>query len=130
MLHRNKLRHVLSSCKGIGVISFIIANYNGSRFLGKAVASALAQRNVDIEVIIVDDCSSDDSVQIAQGLAKADPRVRFIALASNSGPAGARNAALPMIRTSSENLPRSRKAPAVKLSALSKSLMRRSSSVN
>ncbi len=94
MLHRNKLRHVLSSCKGIGVISFIIANYNGSQFLGKAVASALAQRNVDVEVIIVDDCSSDDSAQIAQGIAKGDPRVRFFALAANSGPSVARNAAL------------------------------------
>lgn len=94
MLQRNKLRPALRCCKGISVISFIIANYNGSSFLGKSVASALAQRNVDVEVIIVDDCSTDDSPQIARALAQSDPRVRFIALTSNSGPAGARNAAL------------------------------------
>lgn len=94
MLQRNKLRPALRCCKGISVISFIIANYNGSNFLGKAVASALVQRNVDVEVIIVDDCSTDNSPQIARALAQSDHRVRFIALASNSGPAGARNAAL------------------------------------
>jgi glycosyltransferase involved in cell wall biosynthesis len=94
MLHRDKLGPVLKTCKGMGVISFIVANYNGHRFLVNAVASALAQRCVDVEVIIVDDCSTDDSPQLAQALARADRRVRFIALPSNSGPAGARNAGL------------------------------------
>ncbi|WP_372730620.1 glycosyltransferase [Novosphingobium sp.] len=94
MLQRNKLGPVLTSCKGKGVISFIIANYNGQRFLVNAVASALAQRDVDVEVIIVDDCSTDDSAQVAMALAQSDSRVRFIALSSNSGPAGARNAGL------------------------------------
>ena len=80
------------------MISFIIANYNGSRFLKSAVASALAQRNVDVEVIIVDDCSTDDSPRIAAELANADRRIHFIALEANSGPAGARNAALDVAR--------------------------------
>lgn len=76
------------------MISFIIANYNGSRFLKSAVTSALAQRNVDVEVIIVDDCSTDDSPRIAAEMAKADPRIGFMALETNGGPAAARNAAL------------------------------------
>jgi len=80
------------------MISFLMANYNGSRFLEVAVASALAQRGVEVEVIIADDCSTDDSAKIAMRLAQDDPRVRFVALPCNGGPAAARNAALDAAR--------------------------------
>ncbi|TPG16472.1 glycosyltransferase [Sphingomonas koreensis] len=79
---------------GETLISFAVANYNGERFLEDAVASALAQRGVDVEVLIVDDCSSDGSWQRAQSLADRDPRIRAWRLPENRGPGGARNLAL------------------------------------
>ena len=56
--------------------------------LGKAVHPR------DIEIIISDDASTDDSVTIAQRIAAADPRVRLITSTRNSGPGAARNRAI------------------------------------
>jgi glycosyltransferase involved in cell wall biosynthesis len=47
------------------VTSIIIASYNYARFLAEAIESALAQTHRDIEVIVVDDGSTDDSVEVA-----------------------------------------------------------------
>lgn len=75
-------------------ISFAIANFNGGRFLADSVRSALDQRGVSVEVVIVDDYSTDDSWALAQQIAAADPRVRAFRLTENRGPGGARNRAL------------------------------------
>ena len=58
----------------------------------------MAQSLGDIEIIIVDDCSTDSSVAIAERLAGEDPRIRTERLPVNGGPAGARNRALAMAR--------------------------------
>ncbi|WP_106816267.1 glycosyltransferase family 2 protein [Microbacterium timonense] len=65
--------------------SVIIPCYNYARFLPDAVRSALAQDGVDVEVIIVDDRSTDDSREVAAGLAETDPRVRLLVNPVNSG---------------------------------------------
>ena len=75
-------------------MSVAIAAYNCAPFLRQAVHSALAQTVTDIEVIIVDDQSSDDTLAIARTLAQSDSRVRVFAQTSNGGPAAARNRAL------------------------------------
>jgi succinoglycan biosynthesis protein ExoO len=75
-------------------VSCIIACYNAAATLEAAVRSALAQVGVDIEVIISDDCSSDESLSKAKALAAEDPRVRVIADASRGGPSRARNMAI------------------------------------
>jgi succinoglycan biosynthesis protein ExoO len=75
-------------------VSFAIASYNSGPFLREAVESALAQRGVDVEVLIVDDHSTDGSERLAQDLAAADARVAFHRTPRNSGPGGARNVAL------------------------------------
>ncbi len=80
------------------VVTVAIANYNGGRYLADAVASALGQSLANLEVIIVDDASSDDSLQLARRLAERDPRVVVEALAVNGGPAAARNRALDLAR--------------------------------
>jgi glycosyltransferase involved in cell wall biosynthesis len=56
--------------------SVIITSYNYARYLPAAMASVLGQTDRDLELIIVDDGSSDDSLAIAR--ACADPRVRVI----------------------------------------------------
>lgn len=82
------------------LISFAIANFNGERFLRDAVASALAQRGVTVEVLIVDDRSTDGSWALAQRLAAEDGRVRAFQLPENAGPGGARNHAIDQARGS------------------------------
>jgi hypothetical protein len=59
-------------------VSVVIPCYNYGRYLPGAVASALEQPGVDVDVIIVDDASTDGSEDVALGLAAADPRVRAV----------------------------------------------------
>lgn len=73
--------------------SVLVAAYNAAGTLEHAVLSALAQPEV-AEVCIVDDASSDATGAIARALAEKDARVRFVASASNIGPAAARNTAI------------------------------------
>jgi len=56
--------------------SVIITSYNYARYLSTAMSGVLAQTDRDLELIVVDDSSSDDSVAIAR--ACGDPRVRVI----------------------------------------------------
>lgn len=73
-------------------VSVVIAAYRAGATLPTAVASALAQEDVTVEVIIVDDASPDDTADVAEALAQTDPRVQVIRQAENGGPGGARNA--------------------------------------
>ncbi|NUL48805.1 glycosyltransferase family 2 protein [Cellulosimicrobium funkei] len=83
-----------TSAPSLATVSVVITCYNYAHFLAAAVTSALTQTNVDIDVIIVDDCSTDDSVEVAQHLADADYRVRVIRQDVNGGPVKAFNAGL------------------------------------
>lgn len=76
------------------VVSVLIANHNRAPFIGRAIRSALQQTIRELEIIVVDDASTDDSVRIARDYAARDNRVRVIELRANAGPAGARNAGL------------------------------------
>lgn len=71
-------------------VSIIIPCFNHAPSLERAVASALRQRHVT-EVIVVDDASSDQSVEVVHGLAARDDRVRGHTLEFNQGPGAARN---------------------------------------
>jgi len=80
------------------LVSVAIANFNGARFIEDAIASALEQDIGDLEVIVVDDASTDDSVARARRMARRDPRVRVEALAVNGGAGAARNRAFDLAR--------------------------------
>jgi len=69
----------------LGTASVVIPCYRYGNYLPDAVAAALDQPGLDVEVIIVDDASPDDSREIAEGLAHDDPRVRVIAHTRNQG---------------------------------------------
>ena len=73
-------------------VSFVVAAYNARDTLVRAIDSALAQVGVTVEVIVVDDCSTDGTRDITEAYSSIDERVRLVAQTVNGGPAAARNA--------------------------------------
>ncbi|MEL6439565.1 MAG: glycosyltransferase family 2 protein [Cyanobacteria bacterium J06621_8] len=73
-------------------VSVIIPAYNTAQYISKAIESALAQTLTDIEVIVVDDCSTDNTVEVVQEF--KDPRLKLLVNEVNLGAGGARNAAI------------------------------------
>jgi len=80
------------------LVSVIVPAWNAAAFIQYAVRSALDQTLQDIEVLVVDDASRDDTRATALAAAHGDPRLRVLALESNAGPAAARNAGLAAAR--------------------------------
>lgn len=72
-------------------VSVIVPAYNVAAFLPRAVASALAQDGVAVEVIVIDDASVDGTGDVAAALAEKDARVRVLRNATNLGSAVGRN---------------------------------------
>jgi hypothetical protein len=66
-------------------VSVVIPCYNYGRFLPASVGSVLAQEEVDVDVLIVDDASPDGSGDIAEALAADDPRIRVHRNLTNQG---------------------------------------------
>lgn len=67
-------------------VSVIMPTYNGAEHLRAAIDSVLSQQGVDLELIITDNKSRDDTVAIAE--AYADPRIRVVPNPENLGPQG------------------------------------------
>lgn len=76
------------------LVSIVTPAFNAAKFLSETIESVLAQNHRDWELLVVDDCSSDDTRRVAQEYAARDARIRVLALARNSGPAMARQAAV------------------------------------
>lgn len=72
------------------LLSVVIPCYNAARFLPEAVASVLAQRYEPLEILVIDDGSTDATPEIAPGLG---PEVRYLRQ-ENRGPSSARNLGL------------------------------------
>jgi glycosyltransferase involved in cell wall biosynthesis len=60
------------------VISIVLPVWNGERYLAEAIESILGQTFADFELIIVNDCSTDGSLALAQRFAAKDPRVVIV----------------------------------------------------
>jgi glycosyltransferase involved in cell wall biosynthesis len=60
-------------------VSVLLPVYNGSRWLATAVSSVLAQTHANLELIILDDASTDGSLPLARSLAKKDRRIKVVA---------------------------------------------------
>lgn len=74
-----------------------MAVYNGGSYLSAAIESALRQSYANLELVIVDDCSSDGSVSVIEHYL-SDGRVRFVRNEQNGGVAASRNRALTMAK--------------------------------
>lgn len=75
------------------VVSVVMPVYNGAAYLEQAVASVLAQTHDAVEVVAVDDGSTDDTGRLLDEFEARDPRVRVFHV-ENGGPSAARNVAL------------------------------------
>ena len=77
-----------------GKVSVIMPAYNAANVIATALRSLLAQTWSNLEVLVVDDCSSDDTAQVVNAIAAEDSRVVLIRQPSNAGAYAARNRAL------------------------------------
>ena len=76
------------------LVSIITPSYNSSKFIKDCVASVFSQTYKNWEMIIVDDCSKDNSKEIISELSTKDKRIKPIFLEKNVGAAEARNTAI------------------------------------
>lgn len=79
-------------------ISVVMPAYNCARYVGLAIESILAQTEPDFEFIIIDDASTDGSVDIVARYAAKDSRIRFIRNGANKGIAARLNEGLALTR--------------------------------
>lgn len=73
------------------LVSIITPTYNSGNYIRETIQSVINQTYKNWEMIIVDDCSSDDTVQIVEDIQKKEPRIKLFKLEKNSGPAITRN---------------------------------------
>ncbi|OXI87835.1 glycosyltransferase, group 2 family protein [Burkholderia sp. AU33423] len=73
-------------------VSVLTTSYNYGRFIGETIRSVLSQTYASWELIIVDDCSTDDSWEVIQQF--DDPRIRAVRQERNQGACAAYNTAL------------------------------------
>lgn len=75
-------------------VSIIMPVYNAEQYLDRSISCLLSQTCKDIEIICIDDKSSDNSVQILQKFQKQDKRIKIVLREKNGGAAAARNSGL------------------------------------
>jgi glycosyltransferase involved in cell wall biosynthesis len=75
----------------MSLVSVIIPAYNRGKLIQRAVQSVLSQTYSDLEVVVVDDGSKDDTVRVVQEAARRDLRVRLIQQCQQKGAQAARN---------------------------------------
>jgi teichuronic acid biosynthesis glycosyltransferase TuaG len=75
------------------LVCVIMPVYNAAAFLRDAIESVRRQTYRHWELLVIDDCSSDDTVKIVESMARSETRIRLIRLSCRSGCAAARNRA-------------------------------------
>jgi len=80
------------------VVSVVTPSYNAARFICAAIESVQAQTYQSWEIIVADDCSTDETCAIVEEMAMRDERIRLMQLPRNKGPAAARNVAIEAAR--------------------------------
>lgn len=84
-----------SSERGRPDLSVIIPVYNAGDTIEQLVSDFLAVEGLQLQILLVDDCSSDNSAEVMRKLSKADSRIEAIYHEHNSGAGVARNKAIP-----------------------------------
>ena len=76
------------------IVSVIMPCYNSEKFIAEAIKSVLEQSYKLLELIVIDDCSIDNSLSIINSFMQTDSRITLIPLKKNIGPGLARNEGL------------------------------------
>lgn len=82
------------------LISIITPTYNCGKFIEKTILSVRNQTYKNWEMIVVDDCSSDNTKEIVERCALNDARIKYVCLETNSGAAVARTRAMELAKGS------------------------------
>ena len=85
------------SVKALPQISVIMTTFNGADFIEQSIGSLTAEADVDLDIVVVDDSSTDGTLTRLHDLAAHDPRIRVFA-GEKRGIAGSRNAGLAQVR--------------------------------
>lgn len=92
---KGKVKETLEHIKADDpLVSIITPLYNAKDYIMDTADSVLSQTITDFEWIIINDCSTDNSLEIVQELSERDVRIKVITLEKNSGPIVARNSGL------------------------------------
>ena len=78
----------------LGLVSIITPTYNCAQYIGETIDTVISQTYINWEMIIVDDCSSDNTDKIVSKYQKRDSRIKYYRLVNNSGAAVARTVAM------------------------------------
>lgn len=78
-------------------VSIIIPVYNGEKYLARCIESCLGQSYRNLDIILVNDGSTDSTLSICEQYRKADARIRVVS-EENKGLSGARNTGLSLVR--------------------------------
>ena len=99
-MHRHADHHFVKPAKPYvdvtvtNTVSVVIPAYNAERYIETAIDTVLLQEGVQVEVLVIDDCSTDGTAELARQKSRHDGRVRLLHMPKNSGPAAARNRGL------------------------------------
>lgn len=77
--------------KNNDLISIILPSYNSEKYVAETINSVLIQTYKNFELIIIDDASTDGSMNIINNIAKNESRIKIISLKKNGGVSNARN---------------------------------------
>lgn len=80
------------------LISVIVPVYNAEQCIGKCVESIQSQTYENLEIILVDDCSTDNSLKLCKQYASKDPRLKIVEHPKNQGVSAARNSGIEISR--------------------------------
>lgn len=78
------------------MISIVIPSYNSEKYIAKTLESVLAQTYRDFEVLVMNDCSQDQTAEIVEAYAMRDSRLHLVNLSGNKGVSHARNKGVQM----------------------------------
>ena len=76
------------------LVTVVTPCYNSEKFIASSINSVLSQTYSNWEMIIVDDCSTDKSVEIIESIIKSHSKIKLVKLLKNTGVAQAKNTAL------------------------------------
>lgn len=79
-------------------VSIIIPAYNAAGTVLRAIDSIRAQQGVRYEIIVIDDCSRDDTAAVVRGAMQGDDAIKLLSQARNGGVSAARNAGIGVAR--------------------------------